>query len=152
MENSITFEPLANTGDYIWMIVGALICIGIIIYSFIKKYKVLPMVSGLILMILLGSTYMTWLAESKTYSITINDDNFQLAKQTIAFKRIKNVSYDERSKSPIGNMENNRERFLIIELIGEDQPIVFPEQTFQIDSIKTYLDDSYGIWKKTQNK
>lgn len=152
MGNSITFEPIANTGDYIWMVVGAVICLGVIIYSFIKKYKILPMVSGLILVILLGSTYMTWLADSKTYGITINEDNFQLSNQTIAFKRIKNVSYDERAMSPIGNLENNRERFLIIELIGEKKPIVFPEQTFQIDSIKIHLDDKYRVWKEAQIK
>ena len=149
MEN-IVFEPAGNSSEYIGLAIALGICIIILIISFFKKYKVLPMVTGLAAMILAGSIYMTWLADSKTMSLIIGENRILQAERTIRFGDIKGVQIEERTKPSLNpEAKNNKERFLIIDIF-DNKPIVLPEAVFPIDSMKSSIDDRYRVWKKAK--
>lgn len=149
MEN-IVFEPIVNSTEYIALTVALAICIIILIISFFKKYKTLPMVTGLVTLILAGSIYMTWLADSKTMNLTVEKNKISQGSRNIQFRDIKNVFIDERTKSSLNpEATNNKERFLIID-ISDGKPIVLPETVFPIDSMRSSIDRRYKAWKEAK--
>ena len=147
MEN-IVFEPTENLAEYISLVIALAICIIILIVSFFKKYKVLPMVTGLATLILIGSIYMTWLADNKTMSLTIKENKISQKNRDIRFDDIKIVRIEERNKPSLNpDAKNNKERFLIIDIVN-NKPIVLPETIFPIDSMKSSIDRRYRAWKE----
>jgi hypothetical protein len=152
MENHITFEPFSNIAEYAGMIAGLVICLIILGVSFLKKYKILPMVTGLVALILAGSTVMTWLADNKTQSLRIENNKIVQSGRTIHFRDIKNVFIETRHKPTINpESKNNEERFLVIDVF-EQKPIVLPQTLFLIDSMKIAIDGQYRTWKNTQKE
>lgn len=151
MEN-IIFEPIGSSADYLWLSISLAVCIILLIISYFKKYKILPMVTGLATLILAGSIYMTWLADNKTLSLTVEKNKLSQANRSVQFKDIKKVFIEER-RNPSLNPEakNNKERFLVIDIF-DNQPIVLPEKLFPIDSMKTSIDDRYRSWKEAREK
>ena len=151
MEN-IVFEPAGNSSEYIGLSIALGICIIILIVSFFKKYKVLPMVTGLAAMILAGSIYMTWLADSKTMSLIIGENRILQAERTIRFGDIKGVQIEERTKPSLNpDAKNNKERFLVIDVL-DAKPIVLPETIFPVDSMKVNIDRRYRSWKEAKDQ
>ena len=147
MEN-IVFEPTENLAEYISLAIALAICIIILIVSFFKKYKVLPMVTGLATLILIGSIYMTWLADNKTMSLTIKENKISQKNRDIRFDDIKIVRIEERNKPSLNpDAKNNKERFLIIDIVN-NKPIVLPETIFPIDSMKSSIHRRYRAWKE----
>ena len=151
MEN-IVFEPIESSADLLWMSISLVVCVVLLILSFIKKYKILPVVIGLATLILAGSMYMTWLADNKTMSLTIEKNKISQANRSVQFNDIKNVFIEERRKPSLNpEAKNNKERFLIIDIF-ENQPIVLPETLFPIDSMKSSIDNRYKTWKEAREK
>ena len=149
MEN-IVFEPTQSSTEYIGLAIALAVCIIILMISFFKKYKILPMVTGLTALILAGSIYMTWLADNKTMSLTVKKSNISLGDNNIRFNDIKKVFVEERRKPSLNpEAKNNKERFLIIDIFDK-KPIVLPETIFPIDSMKSTIDNRYRAWKESK--
>ena len=150
MENNIVFEPVGNYADYVWLMTALAVCVILLVISYIKKYKALPMVTGLTTLILVGSTYMTWLADTKTTSIIVEKNKLTQDTRTVSFNQIKNVSIEERHKPSLNpEAKNIKQRFLIIDIF-DNKPIVLPETLFPVDSMKSCIDNRYKSWKEAK--
>ena len=152
MNDPIVFQPLQTTATTLWLIGILVVCASILIYSLIKKHKILTLLSGLGVLILLGSTVFNWLSDQRTTEVTVLDNTIETMYGAVHFRDIQNVYIQEDVKSPLTGEKTkaNTSRYLVIESSKREFPMVLPEATFQIDSIKKVLDNRYKNWLESE--
>lgn len=151
MEELITFEPLGLNNTFNWIIAGLVICVGLLIYAWANKYKILLLVAGLGIFTLGTSAYFSWFTIQKVQKITIGDDYIETLYGKLNFDEIAKISMDRRIISPFGEVTdtNNVELYLILEPIDRTKQLtVLSEQTFDIKAIKVALEEKIQAWKE----
>lgn len=152
MTDPIFFDPTTSSSTFMWLVALLILSIGVLVIAVIRNYKVLSTVSGLTTLILAGSLLFTWLSEQRTTRIEITDNAIHSMYGSIDFKDINKVYIEESVQSEIEQQLNEQlDRTLVIEALDNEQIIVLPGKTFEIDEIKKEIDKRYRDWKTQQN-
>lgn len=147
----LVFSP-APSSETIWLLVLSILALIGMVVTFKYRLKGVSVVAFFIAVILGGSTVFSYLSQQRTGQVEVYPDRVKTMYGSVPFASIRNVAikYGKPSTGMMPQVVTDEDRYLVIEMFGNERLTALPAQTYPIDSIKAAIDRSYATWKATQ--
>lgn len=147
----ILFYP-ATSSETIWLAVFSILAVVAVVLALRYRNKGLSMMLIFVAVILGGSTVFSYLTEQRTGQVEVYPDRLKTMYGHIPFETIKTVrvAYGKPSTGMMPQVITDQDRYLVIEMFGNERLTALPALVYPIDSIKAAIDRNYAAWKMTQ--